>query len=80
MKLGYQHNGGQGRAVFLGSRLLPSLCILTRERESMRERGRERGRESERERERERGGEREHTLSEVFFIKTLISLIWAPPS
>ena len=76
MKLGYQHNGGQGRAVFLGSRLLPSLCILTRERESMRERGRE----SERERERERGGEREHTLSEVFFIKTLISLIWAPPS
>ena len=76
MKLGYQHNGGQGRAVFLGSRLLPSLCILTRERESMRERGRE----SEREREREREGEREHTLSEVFFIKTLISLIWAPPS
>ena len=77
MRLGSQHNGGQVRAVFLGSRLLPSLFILARpreterEREKERERGREGGRVGERERERE--------LSEVF-IKTLISLIRAPPS
>ena len=41
LRLGSQHNGGQVRAVFLGSRLLPSLCILARPRERERERERE---------------------------------------
>ena len=68
LRLGYQRNGGQGRAAFLGSRLPPSVCILTRlrererQRETERERQREREKETQRERERdrvrERGGER----------------------
>ena len=70
MRLGYKHNGGQGRAVFLGSRLPPSLCILTRPREGERERERERASESEREgeraRERERERERERDISVWF--------------
>ena len=58
LRLGYQRNGGQGRAAFLGSRLPPSVCILTRLREREREKDRQKETQRERDRERERGGER----------------------